>query len=90
MTKEVVVQRSPKDADIHAQVDTKKLVFDLTGTARVGVEPGTHVLVYFLVAEPGTKFKMEIQAPPEAVFSREHRVPSDGVTVGTKKFPVNM
>jgi len=89
MAKEVIVKRSPKDADVHAQIDTKKLTFDSTGTAKSQVEPGMHVLIYFLVAEPGTEFTMEIQAPPEAEFSRKHRVPSDGVTVGTKKFPVN-
>jgi hypothetical protein len=89
MAKELTVKRSPKNADVHAQVGDKKLAFDTTGTAKTQVEPGTHVLIYFLVAEPGTEFKMEIQAPPEAVWSREHRIPSDGVTVGTKKFPVN-
>jgi hypothetical protein len=89
MAKEVIVKRSPKGADVHAQIDKQKLVFDATGTAKAQIEPGVHVLIYFLVADPGTEFTMEIQAPPEAVFSREHRIPSDGVTVGTKKFPVN-
>ncbi len=89
MAKEVIVKRSPKDADVHAQIDMKKLVFDSAGTAKTQVEPGMHVLVYFLVAAPGTEFEMEIKAPPEAVWSRKHRVPSDGVTVGTKKFSVN-
>jgi hypothetical protein len=89
MAKEVIVKRSPKDAEIHAQIGKTKLAFDATGTAKAQVEPGTHVLIYFLVAEPGTEFTMEIKAPPEAAWSRPHRIPSDGVTVGTKKFSVN-
>lgn len=88
MAKEVIVKRSPKDADIHAQIGKTKLVFDGTGTAKAQVDPGTHVLLYFLVAEPATEFTMEIKAPPEAVWSRTHRIPSDGLTVGTKKFSV--
>ena len=88
MAKEVVVKRTPKDKDIHAQINKQVLKFGPDGTAKATVEPGPHALIYFLVDEPGTEFTVEITAPPEAVWSRSHRIPSDGITIGTKKFQV--
>jgi hypothetical protein len=88
MAKELIVKREPKGADVHAQVEKEALVFGPDGTARLMVEPGPHVLIYFLVAEPGTEFTVSITAPPEAVWSRSLRIPSDGITIGTKKFQV--
>ncbi len=89
MAKEVVVKRTPKDVSVQARIDDRALTFGPDGTARITLDAGMHMLVYFLVAVPGTEFTIAIIAPPGAAWSRSHRVPSDGITIGTKKFKVN-
>ncbi len=89
MAKTVTVSRSPNDNNIGVRIDNQVLTFTANGQATLDVEPGPHVLNFFMILPPGTEVVLAIPSPPEAKWSLTQQVPDDGVIGGFHKFVVS-
>ena len=78
-----------RDVVLHAYFDGQALSFRFSRKASVEAVPGIHVLQISALGPPGTSFRLSMRAAGgESPWSKEFRLPSDGILAVSKKIVV--
>ena len=83
----VKLDDSQLDASLVA-IDDKKMSFS-SGTATRNAASGDHALTWFVRGAPGSKYKISITTPSEAVFAHSGTIDSSNTDAGVQWFRVN-
>jgi len=75
------------DVALRVSLDGQALRFEFSRNASVEVEPGIHVLQIFASGMPGASFRLSMRGG-ESPWSKEFRLPLDGVLAASKKIVV--
>lgn len=77
----IAVQGTPA---LRVSLDGQELSLDPAGVAFFETDPGTHIIQYFAVGEPGAQFHISAEGSGIPKWKKSVRLPAKGMTAGFK------